>query len=131
VDKQAIVKYWIETSDKDYHTVQSLFASGDYHWALFIGHLVLEKLFKALYVKTIAQSPPRTHDLARLAEKCNLYLHGEMLDKLELITRFNLSVRYPDYQQEVYKICTKEFSFEVLQSINEVRVWLQNLIKTS
>jgi len=131
MDKQTIVKYWVETSDKDYHTVRNLFDSGDYHWALFVGHLVLEKLFKALYVETVASSPPRTHDLVRLAEKCNLDIDDEMLNKLELITRFNLSVRYPDYQQEMYKICTKDFSLGVLQFINEVRTWLQSRIKTS
>ena len=54
---------------------------------------------------------------------------NEMLDKLEFITRFNVNVRYPDYQQEFYKICTKEFSLDALKTINEVRLWLQNLIR--
>jgi hypothetical protein len=44
MDKQTIVSYWVETSDSDYKTMKNLFASGDYHWGLFIGHLVLEKL---------------------------------------------------------------------------------------
>jgi HEPN domain-containing protein len=29
----------------------SMFKSGHYVWALFLGHLVLEKLLKAVYVK--------------------------------------------------------------------------------
>ena len=49
MDKDKTIDYWVQTSDRDYHTVKSLFDSGDYHWALFIGHLVLEKLFKAVY----------------------------------------------------------------------------------
>lgn len=131
MDKQTIINYWVETSDKDYQTVRSLFQSGEYHWALFIGHLVLEKLLKALYVKTTEQDPPRIHDLVRLAEKCNLSMDDEVLSKLELMTRFNLNVRYPDYQQELYKICTKEFSRDVLKSMDEVRLWLQTLIRKS
>ena len=131
MDKDTTIDYWVQTSDRDYHTVKSLFDSGDYHWALFIGHLVLEKLFKAVYVQTVGLDPPRIHDLVRLAEKCHLAVDDKMLDKLELITRFNLNVRYPDYQQEFYKICTKEFSLKSLKSIDEVRSWLKHLIRTS
>ncbi|WP_367354771.1 HEPN domain-containing protein [Atribacter sp.] len=39
---------------------------------MFIGHLVIEKLIKALYVKNINENPPRTHDLMRLAEKAGI-----------------------------------------------------------
>jgi HEPN domain-containing protein len=88
---------------------------------IFIGHLVLEKLLKALYVQEVDISPPRTHDLVRLAEKCPIPIDEPMLDKLELITRFNLNVRYPDYQQEFYQLCTQEFSLEAFKTINEVR----------
>ena len=131
MNKQDIIQYWLDTSDTDYKTVKNLFSSGEYHWGLFIGHLVLEKLLKALYVQQIDSNPPRIHDLARLAEKCVITIDEQMLAKLEFITRFNLNVRYPDYQQEFYKMCTKEFSLEGLKSIEEVRSWLKKLIKIS
>ena len=129
--KEAIVKYWMETAQRDYETVGHLFKSGDYHWGLFIGHLVLEKLCKAIYVQRFGDQPPRTHDLGRLAEKCGLEVDEAMLDRLEMISRFNLSVRYPDYQQEFYKLCTKEFSLNAFESIDEVRSWLLNVIRKS
>jgi HEPN domain-containing protein len=131
MDRQAYINYWVETSDKDYRTMESLFESQDYHWALFLGHLVLEKLFKAIYTQQTGKEPPRIHDLVRLAEKCSLSLDDAMLDKLEMITRFNLNVRYPDYQQQFYSVCTKEFSCDALHSINEVRSWLKQLIRKS
>ncbi len=131
MNKQDIIQYWLDTSDKDYSTVENLFNSGEYHWGLFIGHLVLEKLLKALYVQQVDSNPPRIHDLARLAEKCGITIDEQMLAKLEFITRFNLNVRYPDYQQEFYKMCTKEFSLKGLKSIEEVRQWLKKLIKIS
>jgi len=42
-DFQSIYDHWVAISDKDYATMQRLFQSKDYHWALFIGHLVLER----------------------------------------------------------------------------------------
>ncbi|MHB9070725.1 MAG: HEPN domain-containing protein [Sedimentisphaerales bacterium] len=131
MSKKNIIKYWVDTSDRDYKTMETLFNSSDYHWGLFVGHLVLEKLLKAIYVQNIDINPPRIHDLVRLTEKCNIPTDNEKLDKLEFITRFNLNVRYPDYQQEFYNICTKEFSLDALKTINEVRLWLQSLIRMS
>lgn len=131
MNKNELIKYWIDTSDKDYKTVENLFNSEEFHWGLFIGHLVLEKLLKALYVQNVDANPPRIHDLARLAEKCNIPIDDQLLDKLEFVTRFNLNVRYPDYQQEFHKMCTKEFSLDALNTITEVRKWLKSLIRTS
>ena len=51
INAEKIVGYWIETSDDDYKTMVNLFRTKEYHWALFIGHLVLEKLLKAGVVK--------------------------------------------------------------------------------
>ena len=131
VDIEKIIEYWVQTSDKDYVTASNLFSSQDYHWSLFLGHLVLEKLFKAVYVQATGQNPPRIHDLVRLCEKCNLTFDDDLLEKLEFITRFNMSVRYPDYQQEFYRLCTKEFTQDAFEKIDEVRLWLKSLIKIS
>ena len=131
MNKTTIIKYWLDTSDRDFKTMKNLFDSGDYHWALFIGHLVIEKLLKAVYVQNVDINSPRIHDLARLAEKCKIDVDDKMLDKLEIVTRFNISVRYPDYQQEFYKTCTEDFSLQALESIKEIRSWLQSLVRIS
>ncbi len=48
--REELIQYWIATSDRDYQTMENLFKSKDYHWALFLGHLVIEKLLKAYYL---------------------------------------------------------------------------------
>lgn len=75
MEREEIIKYWIDSSDRDFKTMNNLFSAGDYHWALFIGHLVIEKLLKAHYVKLIDAPPPFTHNLLRLAEKADLELN--------------------------------------------------------
>ena len=44
--KEEIIRYWKSSSDRDFITMENLFNSRDYSWALFIGHLVIEKLIK-------------------------------------------------------------------------------------
>lgn len=57
---EKIVQHWIDTSEKDYKTMQNLLKSGDYSWAMFLGHLVLEKLLKAHYVRNQISVPTQT-----------------------------------------------------------------------
>lgn len=62
-NQDKIVSYWLESADQDFKTMQHLVASKDYSWSLFLGHLVIEKLLKAIYVKKEAKPAPFTHDL--------------------------------------------------------------------
>jgi len=78
-DKNKLIEYWLASSDDDFETMQAMFESKKYNWALFVGHLMIEKLLKALYVKIHNDYPPFIHNLLRLAEKCDLKLTEEII----------------------------------------------------
>jgi HEPN domain-containing protein len=125
-DIDSIVLYWRTSSDLNYSTMQNLMKSREYPWALFMGHLVIEKLIKALYVKTLQKHPLLSHDLLRLFEKTDISLplgYDEWLDK---ITTFNLNARYDDYKQSFNKLCTVNFTKEWISKIEILRQWLIN-----
>lgn len=126
---EELVNYWIEIAERDAVTMHNLYETGDYHWALFMGHLVLEKLLKACYVKVTENHAPRVHDLLRLASLCKLEYDQEMADNLDVITTFNINARYPDLKQEFYKRCTKEFAAQNITKIEEVRAWLNGVLQ--
>ena len=90
MEKRDIVNFWVETAENDYKTMLNLYASKDYHWSLFMGHLVIEKLLKALYVKNKDNNIPRIHDLLRLAEKAEIETTEKQKDDLDYITTFNI-----------------------------------------
>ena len=71
-DIEKIKNHWIETSNDDFKTMNALFKSKSYHWALFVGHISVEKLLKALYVKSHKKHAPAIHNLYRLAELCEI-----------------------------------------------------------
>jgi HEPN domain-containing protein len=120
--------YWFEESEKDALVMKSLLKSGHYTWALFVGHLVLEKLLKAVYVKTVSIQAPRTHNLVKLARNSGLKLTDEQEDFLFEVTTYNLKGRYPDYKQSFYKKATGEFTSKRIRLIEEMREWLKNLL---
>ncbi len=63
IDKEKVISHWIETSESDYLTMKSLYESKSYSWALFLGHISLEKLLKALFVSKFGIHAPFTHNL--------------------------------------------------------------------
>ncbi len=79
---------------------ESNFKSCHYDWSLFIGHLVIEKILKAHWVKFNQQlNPPRTHNLVRLAKQSNIELTAEIESFLDVVTTFNISTRYAEHKQ--------------------------------
>ena len=54
-----LIKYWIDASEVDFVAMNNLFNSKDYVWALFLGHLVIEKLIKALAAKNKIKTIPK------------------------------------------------------------------------
>jgi HEPN domain-containing protein len=107
---EKLVRHWLDSADKNYITMQHLIASKDYNWALFMGHLVIEKTLKAIFVSRMSQHAPFTHDLLRLATKAGLDLTDAQQEWLDNITTFNLNARYDNYKQDFYKLCTKEYT---------------------
>ena len=125
--RDEIVLYWVETSDSDYNTVLHLFETKDYHWSLFIGHLVVEKLIKAVYAKVSEtyHNTLHSHDLLYLAEKAELGLTDDLKKKLAVITSFNIQSRYPDFKRAFYEKCTRDYCGDRLEDIKGVRLWLK------
>ena len=75
-----------------------MFDSKRYSWSLFAGHLMIEKLLKALFVKLNDEFPPFIHNLLRLAEECKLELNDENRLFFVTVTAFNINARYDDYK---------------------------------
>ncbi len=125
-----LMNYWIESSDRDYESMKKNFETKQYTWALFIGHLTIEKLLKALYAKVNSDSPypPKIHNLVILAERCKIELDDKKTTILMTCNSFNISARYEDYKNEFYIRCTEEYTSEQIKNIEEVRTWLKEML---
>ncbi len=128
IDIEKIITHWISRSDQDFDTLLNLYKTKDYHWALFIGHLVVERLLKALVVKKTENHAPLTHDLRRLAKLAELDLAADQKRYLDTITTFNLNARYDDYKKDFYKKCTAEYAQEWISNIETLRGWIKAML---
>lgn len=98
----------------------ALFKSKRYSNCLFFGHIVLEKILKALVVQKTSKHSPHSHDLLLLMQKANLDLSQEDENFLDTVNDFNIKARYPDYKLAFYKKCTKEYTTFNLEKIKKL-----------
>ena len=129
MNKQEKVNYWIKSAENDWRVAGHLFEKEDYPYALFFGHLTIEKFLKALFVQKFDEPPPYTHRLIYLAEKAGVDISPDKLELLEIITDFNLETRYPDEKFSFHKKCTREFTKTYLKQIEGMKEWLLQLIQ--
>lgn len=121
-----LMNYWVKSSDRDYESMKKNFEVEQYTWALFIGHLTLEKLYAK--VNKDSPYPPKIHNLLLLAERCNLKVDEKKAKILTTCNSFNISSRYEDYKNEFYQRCTKEYTSEQIKNIEEIRIWLKEML---
>lgn len=125
INVNLISSHLIELSDKDFNTMINLLKTKDYHWALFVGHLVIENLLKSIIVVKTKKHAPFTHDSRKLSKITALKFSSQQVKWLDGITTFNLNARYNDYKQEFYKKCIKEFSTQWINNIKILRLWIK------
>ncbi|OQY11506.1 MAG: hypothetical protein B6I31_04820 [Desulfobacteraceae bacterium 4572_19] len=128
--KEEHIKYWLKSAKHDLESAESMFQSKKYDWCLFIGHLVIEKVLKAIFIdKNSSKIPPKIHNLVRLAELSKINLDEQQNFLLDTITDFNLQTRYPDYKFGFYKKCTEEYTNKYFSKIKELYKWFNSQLE--
>lgn len=123
--KEEYIEFWIEQANEDWNAVNTLFNGKNYLQSLFFSHLVIEKLCKSLWIKhNIENVPPRTHNLITLLNATPVKLSDEQGEFLLMLNRFQLEGRYPDYMTKMHNICNESFTNEIIQTVNDFRIWL-------
>jgi HEPN domain-containing protein len=128
--KEEHIDFWIEQANDDWNAVHTLFNGKNYLQSLFFSHLVIEKICKSLWIKhNIENVPPRTHNLISLLSATPIILTDEQREFLLILNRFQLEGRYPDYMTQMHNICNERFTKDMINFVNEFRIWLQEKLQ--
>ncbi len=98
-----------------------------YLYVGFMCNQVIEKMFKAYYVKTKNEQPPYTHKLIRLAEESNLYkiMSEDQKDFLDVVSPLNIEARYPTQKRELFEVLSKEKCEDIINRTEEMMKWIK------
>lgn len=124
-DVKKTVSYWVEGGEYDLGVATAMLKAKKYPYALFMGHLALEKLLKALVVKKTRAHAPFTHSLPYLSERSGIKMPEPMQIRLSEFMEFHLEARYPDASKVFYKKCTKGYTEARFKEIKEVFKWIK------
>lgn len=83
-----MIDYWLVEAEEALQVADHLVEKGDYSYALFFGHLAVEKVLKALFVGRNHEHAPLIHNLLRLAELAGIELNASRRKTLAVITTF-------------------------------------------
>jgi HEPN domain-containing protein len=95
-DVDQVKAYWESEALEALRVAGHLVEKEDFSYALFFGHLAVEKILKAVYTMMRKEHPPPTHNLVRVAKSAGLVLDQARIQALVTITGFNVEARYPD-----------------------------------
>jgi len=125
-DIEKTIKYWRDGAKYDMDTAKALYEKTRYPYALFMGHLAIEKLLKALVVKNTKKHSPYTHSLDKLARKSKIDFPEEILIKLREFMEFHFEARYPSEQKAFYKKCTLLYTKAKMSELRKTYKWLKS-----
>jgi len=125
MDIKAIESFWITEAKEALQVADNLMDKADYSYALFFGHLAIEKLIKALYVVKQKDHAPPVHNLLSLAKLTGISVPEDKVDALIEISAFNIEARYPDFKRTFRKKCNAEYAENKIKVIKEIFQWLQ------
>ena len=125
------MKYWEELARYDLDTAKAMLKSKRYLYVGFMCNQVIEKMFKAYFVKSTNEQPPYIHKLIRLAEECNLYkqMTEKQKDFLDIISPLNIEARYPTQKQELFKSLNKENCKKIIKETEELVEWIKRKLE--
>ena len=117
---------WIKSSNYDIKTAQYMLKTGRYIYVLFMCHLSVEKLLKALYEAVLRKIPPKTHNLIFLSNSINLKVPENHLKILESLNDLSIVTRYPEDIDGLVRAFKKEKVEEYLKGAKALLKWLKN-----
>lgn len=116
---------WTASADYDIKTAANLLKSRRYIYVVFLCHLSLEKMLKAIVCRQRNEVAPHTHNLNRLIELAGISVdegHQEFINKISLQS---VPTRYPEDFHKLSRQFTRKVAEEHLNKTREVSRWLR------
>lgn len=124
-DKDLINSLLKQVKD-DYETAKDLLEDKHYVQCLFFGHLVLEKLLKALVIKKTKKLYPPIHDLDKLAKKTGINLDMSQKEDFKEINLYNVQARYDNIKLAFYKKANPAYTEKWFNKIRGYVKWFRD-----
>ena len=120
------VKNWVATSNYDIRTADAMYKTGRYLYVVFMCHLAMEKLLKALLANKYPQDiPPKIHNLINLAQRAEISPPEDLRDFFQRIDNVSIATRYPEDLRSLSKEFNQDRAKRILTDTKRMLRWLK------
>lgn len=113
-------KSFIASAEYDLQTAEHMFNSARYIYVIFMCHLSIEKMLKAIVAETIKKTPPKTHNLIYLIKLAEIQLPQKLLDFVGQINNASIVTRYPEDFSKLLEVYPRNVAEEYLARTKEI-----------
>ena len=111
---------FIQSAEYDLETAKYMFNSGRYIYVVFMCHLCIEKISKAICAEVLKKNPPKTHNIIYLFKIGKIQIPKELFEFVAKINNASVVTRYPEDFQKLLKAFPREIAKEYLSKTEEV-----------
>jgi len=127
---EKIVKNWIATSNYDIQTADAMYRTGRYIYVVFMCHLALEKMLKALLAnKHPEEIPPKIHNLINLSQRAGITPPDDLKEFFQRIDNVSIATRYPEDLGRLSKEFDRDTAKRILTNTKRMIKWLRQHLK--
>ena len=102
-----------------------MYKTGRYVYVVFMCHIAIEKILKAIVAETTDKVPPRTHNLLFLIKLADLKIPQDLFDFVAKLSNASTVTRYPDDFNKLIESYTDEIVKSYLENTERVLEWLK------
>ena len=108
------------SAEYDLQTAESMLNSERFVYVVFMCHLSIEKMLKAIAAEVARKTPPKTHSLIYLIKLSKVNLPQELFDFVTKINNASIVTRYPEDFSKLLDAYPKDVVREYLAKTKEV-----------
>ncbi len=118
-------KSFILSSEYDLTTAGHMYKTGRYVYVVFMCHMSMEKMLKAIVAETTDKVPPKTHNLLYLIKLADINLQQDLFDFVAKINNASVVTRYPEDFNNLIESYPEKIVKEYLEHTDRVLQWLK------
>jgi HEPN domain-containing protein len=126
-----VVRNWAATANYDLRTAEAMYKAGRYLYVVFMCHLAIEKMLKAILAQQYPEDvPPKIHNLIHLAQKTEMTLPDNLKDFFQRIDNVSVATRYPEDLRTLSKEFNQDTAKRILTETKRMIKWLKQHLKS-
>ena len=127
----SIVRNWVATANYDLRTADAMYKAGRYLYVVFMCHLAIEKMLKAILAQRYPEDvPPKIHNLINLAQRTEITLPENLRDFFQRIDNVSVATRYPEDLRTLSREFNQNTVKQILTDTKRMIKWLKQHLKS-